>query len=463
MNNKEKIKKDINELNEILHGKNIPEANRSQFIGLLLLYLKNITKNKNIVIEKYLSEIDILKDIKSTLASILKNKKDTLKILNEKTFEKNSIKELKNSDYKEILTYLLKNILTFMNKNEEGQDLLNLFFITFNKYTEKNNKNQVFTPDHITDFICEILNVDKTKKVLDSTCGSGAFLVQAINHELTDCKNEEESNNVKRNNIYGIEIEETAFSLATINMLIYGDGNSNIKLGSLFDSEEFIKNIEPDIILMNPPYNAPSISIPNKYKEGWSKSTKEDPTKGLMFVEFMANCIKTKEAKLAVILPISCAIASNKIMKKSKSNLLKNNTLEAVFTLAEDLFYPSASVNTCCMIFTLNKPHSENKETFFGYFKDDGFKKKKNLGRVEQFDKNGKSIWKSTKENWIDLYTNKKVVDGLSAIQVVTAEDEWLCEAYMNTDYSKLTQDDFQQTLNNYLSYLVKEGKIFNE
>lgn len=55
----------------------------------------------------------------------------------------------------------------------------------------------------------------------------------------------------------------------------------------------------------------------------------------------------------------------------------------------------------------------------------------------------------------------KKVVDGKSAVQVVSADDEWLCEAYMKTDYTKLTEADFQRTLNNYLSYLVKEGQVY--
>ena len=43
----------------------------------------------------------------------------------------------------------------------------------------------------------------------------------------------------------------------------------------------------------------------------------------------------------------------------------------------------------------------------------------------------------------------------------MTGNDEWLAEAYMKTDYSKLSQDDFQQTLNNYLAYLVKEGDVY--
>ncbi len=97
-------------------------------------------------------------------------------------------------------------------------------------------------------------------------------------------------------------------------------------------------------------------------------------------------------------------------------------------------------------------------KTFFGYYKDDGHKKKKNLGRIEQFDNDNKSIWKQIEEEWLDLYRNKTVKDGMSAMQTVTGEDEWLCEAYMKTDYSKLSEADFQKSLNNYLSFLVKSG-----
>ena len=101
------------------------------------------------------------------------------------------------------------------------------------------------------------------------------------------------------------------------------------------------------------------------------------------------------------------------------------------------------------------------EETFFGYYKDDGFKKKKNLGRVEQFDTEGNSKWKAIEEKWIKAFRNKTVIDGLSATAEVSGVDEWLCEAYMKTDYSTLCEADFQQTLNNYLSYLIKEGKVY--
>ena len=61
----------------------------------------------------------------------------------------------------------------------------------------------------------------------------------------------------------------------------------------------------------------------------------------------------------------------------------------------------------------------------------------------------------------MDWFDKKEVVDGKSAIAIVDGNSEWLCEAYMKTDFSNISESDFQQTINNYLSYLMKEGKIY--
>lgn len=166
---------------------------------------------------------------------------------------------------------------------------------------------------------------------------------------------------------------------------------------------------------------------------------------------------------MAVLLPVSCAIGNSKEIREIKNDILENNTLDAVFTLPNDIFYPGASASSCCMVFKIGIRHNDvmNRPTFFGYYKEDGFKKKKNLGRIEQVDSNGNSTWQEIESKWINTYRDRKEIDGFSANQKVTGDDEWLCEAYMKTDYSKLTEQDFQKTINDYLSYLIKEGNIY--
>ena len=501
-NNREAVLKNTFALNETLHRKDIDEALRSQFVGTTLLYLRDVLKKKGITtitpearqnLKTYwsgLSSTLIRTSIKETLDSLLNgsdNKTLKIDLLQQNVINNQKVKQLKLSDWIEVLDEIVNNIYRYINEDSsEGQDILNLFFIAFNKYTGKADKNQAFTPDHITNFMCRATGVDRTKRVFDGTCGSGSFLVQAMVLELIDCNRQRATeaekqtmrDKVAKEHIYGIEIEEKAFGLSTTNMLIHGDGNSNIKHASLFDCEDFFRQADPDIILMNPPYNAKPITIPASYKVGWKPDAKEDPTKGMVFLKFISDVVAkmnrerldngqpVKEVKVAILLPVAAAIgSSSNYVSNMKVALLEDNTLDAVFTLPNEVFYPGASVSTCCMMFTLGKPHVRADQTipktFFGYYKDDGHKKKKNLGRIEQFDKDNNSIWKQIEEEWLDLYRNKTVKDGMSAMQAVTGDDEWLCEAYMTTDYSKLTEADFQQTLNNYLAYLMKEGKIY--
>lgn len=500
-NNREKVLKNTYALNETLHKKDIDEKLRSQFVGTTLLYIKDVLKNKGISeindksrkdLRDYwngLSATQIRSGIEDTLTSLLDgsdNKTLKIELLQRNTLNNQKVKQLAIEDWVEILDEIVNNIYRYINTNSsEGQDILNLFFIAFNKYTGKADKNQAFTPDHITNLMCRATGVDRNKRLFDGTCGSGSFLVQGMVLELADANNQKITSSEKaklrkkivKEQIYGVEIEENAFGLATTNMLIHGDGNSNIVKQNLFQSKEFFKKANPDIILMNPPYNAKPINITSEYKKGWKANAKEDPTKGLVFLKFISDAVleinrerikkgkSKKEIRLAILLPVSVAIGTSAYISKMKSDILEENRLEAVFTLPNEIFYPGASASACCMIFTLGRPHQNADgtidKTFFGYFKEDGHKKKKNLGRVEQFDKNNESIWKKIEDEWLDLYRNKTVKDGLSAMQAVTGKDEWLCEAYMKTDYSKLSEADFQRTINNYLAYLVKEGKIY--
>ena len=466
INDKEKVMQNTYKLNELLHRHSIPEKLRSQFVGTCLLALKNGLDYST----PSLTAAQIRTRVKEVLEELLNsdiNKAEKLALLNRNVLGDQYIRQLNIAAFREILKFIEDNILPFINdKSTSGQDLLNLFFVTFNKYVGKSDKNQAFTPDHITDFMAKITGVNKHSVVLDPCCGSGSFLVRAMTQALDDCATAAEQENVKKQQIFGIEFDENVYGLATTNMLIHSDGNSNIRQGSCFDLADWIKEAKPNVILMNPPYNGQRIHLPKSYVNTWSKDKKEDPAKGLYFVKYIADTLNSinHQAKLAVLLPVACAIGTSGEIARLKREILEENTLDAVFTLPNEIFYPGASASACCMVFKIGTKHHDvsNPDTFFGYCKDDGFKKKKNLGRVEQIDTDtGKSKWVEIEREWIELYRNRRSVDGLSATHKVNGDDEWLCEAYMKTDYTKLTEQDFQQTINDYLAYLVKEGHIY--
>lgn len=455
INDKEKIMRNTYKLNEILHGLGIKERLRSQFVGTCLLTLKNSKAD--------LTEINVTTDMiraemKRVLGELLQsdiNKASKITLLYNNVLNSQDIRTLEDNSFRKILIFIKENILPFINdKSTTGQDLLNLFFVTFNKYVGKEDKNQAFTPDHITDFMADIVEVNRYSKVLDPCCGSGSFLVRALTHALDDCANKEEQINVKKNNIFGIELDENIYGLATTNMLIHGDGNSNIMQGSCFDLEDEIKKWNIDTILMNPPYNATRKSMPKEYADTWTAKAKQDPSKGLYFVKRIIDIVK--KGKMAVLLPMAAAIGSSTEIKRIKSEILRENTLEAVFSLPDEIFYPGASSVACCMIFNLGKRHDSSNPTFFGYYKNDGFQKKKNLGRIEMVNIDGTGVWNSIKKEWIELYRKKMEVPGKSTLACVTGNNEWLAEAYMETDYYSLEESYFEKMIRDYYAYLIK-------
>ena len=451
-NNKIAVIQSTYALNELLHGYGIQARIRGQFVGTCLLALKRGLTYKG------LSTSQIRSGIEAELETLLNkclNKVEKLVILRQKVVDAQCVRDLKKEEFEEILDFIGGRILPYINdKTTQGQDLLNLFFTTFNKYVGKSDKNQAFTPDHIVHFMCAVVGVNRHSVVLDPCCGSGAFLVRALTTALDDCRNEKERAKVKKAQIHGIESDETAFGLSTTNMLIHGDGNSNIRQGSCFSLTDW-EDKGVNVVLMNPPYNATRVNCKPEYVKTWKKETKEDPSKGFHFAYEIAH--RAKQGKLAVLLPMQCAIGSSSEIQRFKKLMLDENTLDAVFSLPSDMFHPGASACACCMVFNLGTRHENAHvpETFFGYFKDDGFMKKKNLGRIERRD----GLWAEIEARWLDLYFHRKAEKGISAVRKVTADDEWLAEAYMETDYSGLTEKDFEQVVRDYYSYIIKNGR----
>lgn len=450
-NNKIAIIQSTYALNELLHTFGINEKIRSQFVGTCLLALKNG------LIYEGLTTAQIRAGIEDVLTSLLEkdlNKATKLTILKNKVVDSQDVRDLKDIEFQAVLRNISKNILPYINdKSTVGQDLLNLFFTTFNKYVGKSDKNQAFTPDHIVRFMCKVVGINRGSYVLDPCCGSGAFLVRALTQAIDDCDNPNDIKHVMDHQIFGIEYEETAFGLATTNMLIHGDGNSNIVQGNCFEVKNYV-DAGINVVLMNPPYNAQRKHCHPEYVKTWSSKTKEDPSKGFHYVYEIAKQVKT--GKLAVLLPTQCAIGSEKEVeiRNFKRKMLEEHTLDAVFSFPTDMFHPGANANACCMIFNLGVRHRKSpvSETFFGYFRDDGFVKRKKLGRIER----EPGIWDKIEQKWLELYFYRKTEKGLSVTKKVTAEDEWLAEAYMETDYSILSENNFQKNINDYRAYNMK-------
>ena len=450
-NDKTAVLENTSKLNRILHDHGIPEKLRSQFVGTCLLALKND------LVYKDLDTDQIIAGIKRKLGKLLQESMDKAKkltVLQTKVLENQNVEAIDGKDFEKILLFIEQNILPYINESSfEGQDILSYFFTTFNKYVAREDKNQAFTPNHICHFMSKVAGIDRKTRVLDPTCGSGTFLVQAMTMELAQCETDAEKYDVKANQIFGIEFDESVFGLSTTNMLIHGDGNSNIRCGSCFENDRWIENAKIDVVLMNPPYNASKSQMPKEFGKKFGKSA-TDPSKGLYFVNHILKCVKCQKGRLLALLPMSCAITTNGVIKDIKKQILDNNTLDAVFSLPDEMFYPGASAVACCMVFNVGKPHPKDFETFFGYFKEDGFEKRKGVGRVDVRNK-----WNDIEREWLDLYHHRSSIAGKSVTKHVSNEDEWCAEAYMETDYNDLTNDDFICKMQDYAAFLVHNEK----
>lgn len=471
INDKTKVLENTKELNRKLHDNGIKENLRSQFVGTCLLALKNGLEYEND------STAKILAGIKEKLGKLLKRSVDRankIALLDTKVLQNKDVLKIDEENFRKLLSYIKDKILPYINEaSSEGHDILSYFFTTFNKYVNREDKNQAFTPNHIAHFMCCVGRITRNTVVLDPTCGSGTFLVQAMAQALSKCETNNERDHVKEHQIFGIEYDENVYGLATTNMLIHGDGNSNIYNSSCFDDGikdndgiedkdiwEIIKSAQKeetdvkfDLVLMNPPYNASKKQVPKEYADTWGKSA-TDPSKGLFFVDYIAK--KVKHGRLLTLLPMQAAIGDSDIIRSLKTSLLSKNTLDAVFSLPSEMFYPGASSVACCMVFDLGKPHKDSDiETFFGYFKDDGFEKRKGVGRVDCKDR-----WDVIENMWLDLYEHRTNKPGYGVTKKVTAKDEWCAEAYMETDYSTLTINDFVSKLRDYAAFLVQNEEI---
>ncbi len=242
----------------------------------------------------------------------------------------------------------------------------------------------------------------------------------------------------QKNQLFGIEYQPEIYPLAVSNMLLHGDGKSNIISGNCFDEQitKIIKNKNPTVGFLNPPYK----SEPDDIEE----------------FEFILNSLECleKHGQCVAIVPMGCALAKSGERLRLKKQLLSKHTLEAVFSMPDELFYNSkVGTNTCIMIFEAHIKHPERKKTFFGYFKDDSFYKKRTKGRYD-YDKR----WLKTKDDWLDLYFNNEEKSELSKSVKIVAESEWCAEQHMLMDYTKLKDNAFQQLTLNYLSYYVSQG-----
>lgn len=441
-------------LNEEFQAYTIPEYKRCTMVSAMLLALIDKDfKEKYCDYEtiselgqKMLAAIDAVFDDEDDM---VRNKTIILRefesILNEPLFEQEKIKHKdKKTDEptlevaKYFVDYLERNVYPLVEHSNIGYDVLGRFYVEFIRYAASEQKSGlVLTPAHITELFCDLAELRIKDVVYDPCCGTGGFLVAGMQRLFKMAGGDKKlRKRIRKKQLCGCELRPDMFTYACSSMRFRGDGKSNLYNGSCFNNAQIIaENHKPTVAFLNPPYDVGN-------------------SRQMEFIEHALKVLDDKaDGRVVAIVQFSCAIKDEKDLKAVKQRILAKHHLKAVLSMPDDLFYP-VGVVTCIMIFEANKPN-KGRKTWFGYFKDDGFEKRKHLGRID-----ARNNYASIKEKWLEAYRNQEDIPGLSIRKEVTAEDEWCAEAYMETDYSTLTDEDFCKTLREYAAFIVGNEEL---
>jgi len=298
-----------------------------------------------------------------------------------------------------------------------GEDVMGIFFNEFNRYKNKAESGQIFTPEHITSFMYRIIDVHQDDYVLDAACGSGGFLIKAMSKMIKEAGGiqTDKSKQIKSNQLYGIEFDREIFALACANMLIHKDGKTNLEQldSRTLKAGEWIRDKKVTKVLMNPPFE-------RKY-----------------------GCLKIVENVLDNVPQhtICAFILPDKKLEKDKSDLiLKHHQLQKIIKLPENVFLEG--VTTSVFVFETGIPQN-GKEIFGCYIKDDGLETVKNKGRHDIKDR-----WQEIEDKFVDVIHKQ---NGDNSIQWINPNEHLSYQ--MPEKEFEIFEEDFTKTMMDYLMY----------
>ncbi len=359
------------QINEIFHRGSVQKDERATVLSTLLLSLIDNTEpnyNANPVV--------FVNDINARAEDVLKRngKGEFFRHIEIKLPTKKDAQEKYKKSLVSVLFLLKKiNIKAAMGS---GTDILGKFYEVFLKYGNgAKDIGIVFTPRHVTKFAAEVLGVSHDDIVYDPTCGTGGFLVSAYNLVRKNSTSVQ-TRDFGRYRVFGIELQPRVAAMAIINMIFRGDGKTNIidndclsqclyidyeknqKTVKYFSSEKDSQRAVTRV-LMNPPF-----------------ALKEEGEQEHKFVSHALNQMNDG-GLLFSILPFSELIQGGDALVWRREQLLKFNTLLAVISFPEDLFYGSTGKHVCGIVVKKGHPHNFDRDVLWVKIFDDGYRKRK--------------------------------------------------------------------------------------
>ncbi len=332
--------------------------------------------------------------------------------------------------------FLYDRIFHSIKYQHSSEDFIGRFYSEFMSYSGGDGQTLgiILTPRHITDLMCDLVDVKPTDTVLDPTCGTGGFLISAMHRMVHAANGENQVRNIKKKQLHGIELQSNMFATAVTNMILRDDGNANIVCGDFLAEPAGKLQLKGATVgLMNPPYSQGTKDDPDQYEIAFTKHLLDSLVQG---------------ARCAVIVPQSAMTGKSKAEKKIKKEILKQHTLNGVITCNTNTFY-GVGTNPVIAVFTAHEPQAEDAEAMFIDFKDDGYVVRQHVGLVA-----GKDVL-DKKQHLLDVWEGLDIAPSAFCVKsTVQADDEWLHSFYYFNDEIP-TEQDFDNAIADYLTFQV--------
>ncbi len=297
------------------------------------------------------------------------------------------------------------NYLQGINLTETDLDTKGVAFERFMEDFFKGKQGQYFTPREIVSFIIKLLDITNEMKVLDPACGSGGFLLHALDeirekasvfYKKDSGKHYSYWHDFAKDNLYGIEVNERIARVAKMNMIIHDDGHTNVICSDALEDLEKIQKINSDfkkdffdLIITNPPFGA-TVKLDEKpylsnYIFGKNKQKKERKSQKteILFIERIWEFLQP-DGKAAIILPDG--ILTNKTLKYVRDYIIEKFEIEAVFSLPQVTFaHYGAGLKSSILIMRKRKDNEEiyNNKVFSAIIHKVGYD---SVGRSDKTD-----------------------------------------------------------------------------
>lgn len=273
--------------------------------------------------------------------------------------------------------------LEAINLNKTDLDVKGVAFEQFMDGFFKGDFGQYFTPRPIIEFCVKMMKPEQDWDVLDPSCGSGGFLLHALDYMRNQAGDYYEKGTVDYFNywhdfaakhLFGIEINDEIARVAKMNMIVHDDGHTNVishdaleSIDKMHDHNRGFAENRFDLILTNPPFGStinlaekPYLStyeLGNNVDAKGKKKPRKNQSSEVLFVERIWQFLKPGTGKAAIVLPDG--ILTNSSMQYVRDFILEKFQLLAVVSLPQCAFAHFGAGVKASVIFVRKRKDSE--------------------------------------------------------------------------------------------------------